>query len=162
MSSAEIDDYLAGLEEPKRSTLAQLRRAILELLPSAEEGISYRLPAFRLEGVVVAGFGAFREHLSYFPHSGSVLEVLRDELAGYRCTRRGAPVPRGRGAAEQARRSAPRAPDRPGLPGLIGPTASASPCRDAGQAQVRSRQRSFVVRRRSGRRRWLLDGLLTT
>ena len=87
MSSAEIDDYLAELEEPKRSTLAQLRETILELLPSAEEGISYRLPAFRLEGVVVAGFGAFKEHLSYFPHSGSVLEVLRDELVGYRCSR---------------------------------------------------------------------------
>jgi uncharacterized protein YdhG (YjbR/CyaY superfamily) len=64
MSSAEIDEYLAGLEEPKRSTLQRLRQTILELLPEAEEGISYRLPAFRLEGKVIAGFAAFKNHLS--------------------------------------------------------------------------------------------------
>ncbi len=83
MSSREIDDYLAGLDEPKRSTLEALRRAILEVVPSAEEGISYRLPAFRLDGKVIAGFGAFTHHLSYLPHSGSVFPVLGAELAGY-------------------------------------------------------------------------------
>jgi len=65
MSSAEIDEYLADLEEPKRSTLQRLRQTILEVVPEAEEGISYRHPAFRLEGKVIAGFGAFKNHLSY-------------------------------------------------------------------------------------------------
>ncbi len=83
MSSAEIDAYLADLEEPKRSTLRQLRKTILEVVPEAEEGISYGVPAFRLNGKVVAGFAAFKTHLSYLPHSGSVFPELKKEVAGY-------------------------------------------------------------------------------
>ena len=83
MSSAEVDDYLAGVEEPKRSTLERLRRTILGVVPDAEEGISYGVPAFRVDGKVVAGFAAFTRHLSYLPHSGSVFPVLGDELDGY-------------------------------------------------------------------------------
>lgn len=84
MSRAEVDEYLARVEEPKRSTLEQLRRDILEVVPEAEEGISYRHPAFRLGGKVVAGFAAFKHHLSYLPHSGSVFPVLGDEVAPYK------------------------------------------------------------------------------
>ncbi len=83
MSSAEIDAYLSDLEDPKRSTLQQLRQTILELVPEVKEGISYGVPAFRLRGKVVAGFAAFKNHLSYLPHSGSVFPELRKELAGY-------------------------------------------------------------------------------
>ncbi len=83
MSSTEIDQYLAGVDEPKRSTLQKLRQTILEVAPDAEEGISYGLPAFRVNGKVIAGFAAFKNHLSYLPHSGSVFPVLRDQLAGY-------------------------------------------------------------------------------
>jgi uncharacterized protein YdhG (YjbR/CyaY superfamily) len=83
VSKKEIDDYLKTLDEPKRSTLRALRATIAELLPEAEEGISYGLPAFRLQGKVIAGFAAFKHHLSYLPHSGSVFPELRDEIAGY-------------------------------------------------------------------------------
>jgi len=83
MSEQEIDAYLAQLEEPKRSTLRELRRTILEVIPDAEQCISYRMPAFRLHGKVVAGFAAFTNHLSYLPHSGSVISELADDLAGY-------------------------------------------------------------------------------
>ena len=83
MSSAEIDEYLSAVEEPKRSTLQQLREAILEVVPDAEEGISYKLPAFRVRGKVVAGFAAFKNHLSYLPHSGSVFPELPDDVAPY-------------------------------------------------------------------------------
>ncbi len=84
MSSHEIDEYLADLEEPKRSTLQRLRLTILEVVPEAEEGISYQVPAFRIDGKVIAGFAAFKNHLSYLPHSGSVFPLLRDELASYK------------------------------------------------------------------------------
>lgn len=73
MPDNEIDDYLAGVEEPKRSTLEEMRRRILEVIPDAEQTISYQCPAFRVGGTVVAGFAAFKSHLSYLPHSGSVL-----------------------------------------------------------------------------------------
>ena len=87
MSVKEVDDYLSGIEEPKRSTLQTLRRTILEIVPDAEEVISYGVPAFRVGGSTIAGFAAFKEHLSYLPFSGSVLPPLADELAGYTMTK---------------------------------------------------------------------------
>lgn len=87
MSAEEIDSYLSGIEEPKRATLERLRVSIRKVIPDAHEGISYGLPAFRVQGRVVAGFGAFKNHLSYVPHSGSVLEELAQEVAGYRQTK---------------------------------------------------------------------------
>jgi uncharacterized protein YdhG (YjbR/CyaY superfamily) len=86
MSSAEVDTYLANVEEPKRSTLQHLRQNILEVVPEAEEGISYGVPALRLRGKVIAGFAAFKNHLSYLPHSGSVFPALGEELGRYETT----------------------------------------------------------------------------
>jgi uncharacterized protein YdhG (YjbR/CyaY superfamily) len=83
MSSAEIDAYLAKLEEPKQSTLEHLRQSILEVIPDAEECISYGVPAFRVRGKVIAGFAAFKNHLSYLPHSGSVFPDLKDDVSSY-------------------------------------------------------------------------------
>jgi uncharacterized protein YdhG (YjbR/CyaY superfamily) len=83
VSGQEVDAYLRGLEEPKRSTLQALRRTILEIVPDAEQVISYRVPAFRVRGKTVAGFAAFKDHLSYLPFSGSVLGRLVEELDGY-------------------------------------------------------------------------------
>ena len=87
MSAEEIDEYLGGLEEPKRGTLRALRRTILEIVPQAEQVISYRVPAFRVDGTVVAGFAAFKDHLSYLPFSGSTLSAVGDELGGYTLTK---------------------------------------------------------------------------
>lgn len=87
MAAEDVDAYLRGLEEPKRRTLEALRRTILEVLPAAEQVISYRVPTFRVGGKAVAGFAAFRRHLSYLPFSGSVLSQLGDELDGYTMTK---------------------------------------------------------------------------
>jgi uncharacterized protein YdhG (YjbR/CyaY superfamily) len=59
MGAAEIDDCLAGVPELGRGTLEALRRSILPVVPDAEQEISYGMPAFRLDGAVVAGFAAF-------------------------------------------------------------------------------------------------------
>ena len=83
MSAEEVDEYLDALEEPKRTTLARLRQTILDILPEAEQGISYGVPAFKVGGKTIAGFAAFKNHLSYLPHSGSVFPDLRDDLRGY-------------------------------------------------------------------------------
>jgi uncharacterized protein YdhG (YjbR/CyaY superfamily) len=87
VSADEVDEYLRGVEEPKRSTLQALRRTILEIVPDADQVISYRVPAFRVRGKTVAGFAAFKDHLSYLPFSGSVLAQLADELKGYTMTK---------------------------------------------------------------------------
>lgn len=83
MSSAEIDAYLAALDEPRRSTLEAVRRSILEVVPEAEQGISYGAPVFKVRGKAVAGFAAFKNHLTYAPHSGTVTAALGTELDGY-------------------------------------------------------------------------------
>jgi hypothetical protein len=61
VSAEEIDAYLSSVDETKRPALEQVRRTILEILPEAEQCISYRIPAFRVDGMVVAGFAAFAE-----------------------------------------------------------------------------------------------------
>jgi uncharacterized protein YdhG (YjbR/CyaY superfamily) len=87
VSAEEVDEYLRDLEEPKRIALQSLRRTILEILPEAEQVISYGSPAFRVGSTTVAGFAAFKSHLSYLPFSGSVLSQLADELEGYTMTK---------------------------------------------------------------------------
>jgi len=54
MAPDEIDGYLAGLDEPQRSTLEGLRASIMELVPGAEQCISYGMPAFKVQGKTVA------------------------------------------------------------------------------------------------------------
>jgi uncharacterized protein YdhG (YjbR/CyaY superfamily) len=83
MSAQEIDQYLDDLEEPTKTTLTRLRQTILDILPEADQGISYGVPAFKVGGKTIAGFAAFKNHLSYLPHSGSVFPQLSAELEGY-------------------------------------------------------------------------------
>ena len=87
VSKKEIDQYLGTLDEPKRATLAQLRDTIVAIVPNAEQCISYGMPAFRLRGKTIAGFAAFKSHLSYLPHSGSVIPRLAKETEGYTKTK---------------------------------------------------------------------------
>ena len=86
MTSEDVDRYLAGLDDPKRATLEEMRRRILEVVPEAEQCISYGIPGFRVNGKVVAGIAAFKSHLSYLPHSGSVLKAV-SETRGYTQTK---------------------------------------------------------------------------
>src|ERR1700690_1860285 len=83
VSAEQIDAYLDSLGEPKRTTLSLLREEILRVLPDAEQGMSYGVPAFKVGGKTVAGFAAFKNHLSYLPHSGSVFPEMAEELTGY-------------------------------------------------------------------------------
>jgi len=87
VAAPDIDSYLAGLDEAKRGALQQLRQCILGFVPHADECIAYGMPAFKVRGKTVAGFAAFKDHLSYLPHSGSVLSTIADDLAGYEVTK---------------------------------------------------------------------------
>ena len=87
MTKQDVDEYLARLEPQQRDTLEALRRSILAVIPDAEQSLSYGAPAFRVGGKLVAGFAAAKHHLSYLPHSGTVLAGLTDEVADYRTTK---------------------------------------------------------------------------
>ncbi|HKW68299.1 MAG TPA: DUF1801 domain-containing protein [Terriglobales bacterium] len=81
-----VDEYLAGVPEPARSTLQKIRAAIRSAAPpEATETISYGIPALRYNGVLV-WFAAFSKHCSLFP-TASVIEKFKGELKGYTISR---------------------------------------------------------------------------
>ena len=77
---ATIDDYLASLPPDQRAALQDLRRQILAAAPGATECISYAMPAFRLNGVLV-WMGAGKAHCALYP--SGLVEDFKDRLAGY-------------------------------------------------------------------------------
>ena len=87
MSSKEVDRHLAKIAEPHRSTLQSLRKTILEVIPEAEEVISYGFPGYKVEGKIICGFDAFKNHCSYFPHSSLVIPELENELVNYKTSK---------------------------------------------------------------------------
>ena len=76
------DEYLAALGAEQRSALEKLRRMIRAAAPGAEECISYRLPAFRKDGVLVA-FGATANHCAFYLMSSTALDAFEEDLKGY-------------------------------------------------------------------------------
>jgi len=81
-----VDEYLAGVPEPARSTLSRIRAAIRSAAPrEAIETISYSIPAFKYKGVLV-WFAAFSNHCSLFP-TAAVIEEFKNELKGFSITK---------------------------------------------------------------------------
>src|SRR6266513_1422694 len=77
-----VDEYLAGIPEPARSTLSKIRMAIRSAVPpEATETICYEMPAFKHKGVLV-WCAAFSNHCSLFP-TASVIEAFKSELKGF-------------------------------------------------------------------------------
>jgi len=77
-----VDEYLASVPEPARSTLGKMRAAIRSAVPAeATETISYRMPAFKHKGVLV-WFAAFSDHCSLFP-TAAVIEEFKNDLKGF-------------------------------------------------------------------------------
>ena len=80
-ASDEIDSYLEGLPADQREALEALRRRVAELVPEAEEAISYGMPAFRYRKRPLVGYKAAKEHLSFFPMSPAVIDAHAEDLA---------------------------------------------------------------------------------
>jgi uncharacterized protein YdhG (YjbR/CyaY superfamily) len=87
MTSKEVDQHLAKIPEPQRSTLQLLRKAIREVIPEAQEVISYGFPGYKLDGKIICGFDAFKNHCSFFPHSSLVIPELEKELVNYKTSK---------------------------------------------------------------------------
>jgi len=84
---AAADAYLATLPGPQRAALEHLRAVIERACPDAVPAVSYRLPAFRYHGQVIAGFAASKQHLALYPFSGEAVEHHAGELAGFEGTK---------------------------------------------------------------------------
>jgi len=78
-----MDDYLADVAEPDRAALERIRRVVKELVPQAEEGKSYGMPALKYNKRPLVGFVAAKKHLSLLPFSPAVIDALTDRLDGF-------------------------------------------------------------------------------
>ena len=82
-----VDEYLQGIgNDDMRSLMQRVREIIIAAAPRAIEGISYRMPAYKQEGVLIY-FAAFTHHCSLFPASTSVLDQFSNELAAYKTSK---------------------------------------------------------------------------
>lgn len=80
--SAEVDEYLANVPEPARNTLEKVRHAIQTAAPEAIECISYQIPTFKWNGVLVA-FAAHKNHCGFYVMSPEVMQQFDNLLIGY-------------------------------------------------------------------------------
>ena len=77
-----IDEYLATLKPDQRKALQQLRKTIKAAAPKAEECISYSLPAFRQDGILVC-FRASASHCALHPMNGTIVDEFKKALKKY-------------------------------------------------------------------------------
>ena len=85
--AVDVESYLARCPEPHRATLEKLRATIGSVVPKeATEKISYGMPSFQYKGGLV-GYAAFKEHCSFFPMSGRLVEEFAEELKGYKTSK---------------------------------------------------------------------------
>lgn len=81
----EIDQYIAGFPAETQSLLQKIRAVIAKAAPGAEEVISYKMPAYRLNGILV-WFAGYKNHIGFYP-SGSPIEFFKDDLAEYKTSK---------------------------------------------------------------------------
>ena len=79
-SFATVDDYLSAMPEASRGVLQRVRKAILKALPQAREGISYRIPVYKIDGRMVLYFAGFKEHYSVYPLTDALIAQLGAEV----------------------------------------------------------------------------------
>jgi uncharacterized protein YdhG (YjbR/CyaY superfamily) len=82
-----VDEYIAGFPKNVRGVLEELRRVIGEAAPKAEETISYGIPTFDLNGRHLVHFGAYKNHVSFFPGGSSGIEALKKELSSFKTSK---------------------------------------------------------------------------
>ena len=90
---AAVKKHYVTAPSPHRETMLELRDRILEIVPDAVEVVSYGMPAFKVDDCIVAGLLANKNHVGYYPFSGSILHLFPDELAKYSTTKSAIHIP---------------------------------------------------------------------
>ena len=80
-----IDDYIVSYPLEVQESLKQMREAVRNAAPETEEIISYQMPAYREQGVLVY-FGAFKNHIGFFP-TASAIQYFQEELASFKTSK---------------------------------------------------------------------------
>ena len=81
--AATVPEYLRAVPPTPRAALQKLRKAIKAAAPGAQEVISYGMPAIKHRGRMLVYYAAFKNHLSLFPASKSVITAHKDDLKGF-------------------------------------------------------------------------------
>ncbi|MGE5430761.1 MAG: iron chaperone, partial [Syntrophomonadaceae bacterium] len=81
-----VDEYIESFPPDVKSILKDLRRAIRQTAPKAEEVISYNMPAYKFHGILVY-FAGHKNHIGFYPGSGAITGIFKDSLAGYKTSK---------------------------------------------------------------------------
>lgn len=82
-SFKSVDEYIAAQSLPIQDVLQRVRRTIRSAVPAAEEGISYKIPAYRLKDRPVLYFAAWKHHFSLYPATATIVSEFGKEVAPY-------------------------------------------------------------------------------
>ena len=96
-----IDNYLTNVEPAKRKELERIRRLAKQIVPDAEEAMSYGMPTLKYQGKPFLGFDAHKNHIGIYPYSGQVIETLQDHLHDYGVSKGAIRVPLDRPISEE-------------------------------------------------------------
>ena len=82
-----VDDYFESLDPDSRTAFEHIRSLALDIVPEAEQGMSYGMAALRYKQKPLLGFVATQRHLSVFPFSSRVVEEVSDRLSGFKLSK---------------------------------------------------------------------------
>jgi len=78
-----VSDYISSKAGPVQAVLKRVRSTIRKAVHAADEGISYQIPTYKLNGVPVIYVAGWKHHFSLYPASDDLVVAFKDELAGY-------------------------------------------------------------------------------
>ena len=82
---SDVNEYIAGYPTEIQEKLQQIRQLIKTVAPDATEVISYGMPGYKLNGMLV-WFAANKNHIGFYPKA-SPMEVFKEELTDYKCSK---------------------------------------------------------------------------
>lgn len=85
--------YYRKVPKTHRKVILEMRSRILEIVPNSQEVMSYGMPAFRVDGNIVAGLLANKNHIGFYPFSGSVVGLFKRELREFKRTKSAIHIP---------------------------------------------------------------------
>ncbi|MCL4353520.1 DUF1801 domain-containing protein [Patescibacteria group bacterium] len=81
-----IDEYFKKVDAPKSKQLDRIRKIAKQVVPGAQEVISYGMPTLKYKGESFLGFNAHTKHIGIYPYGGEEIEVFKEKISklGYK------------------------------------------------------------------------------
>ncbi len=89
----DVEAFIKASPKEAQAKLRQMRGLVKAAVPEAVETISYRMPTYKLNGQPLVGFAGFKNHIGFYPMSGSFLDAYKEELKGYVTSKGGVQFP---------------------------------------------------------------------